>query len=791
MTSGHGGEVILWSDYVTRAHGSINVDGGAQGGNGGFIETSSKNYLDVTGIKISARAPNGTNGIWLLDPSDLTISNAATADVDFGGDTFTADNGITSSNINVAELEAALAGASIIVQTTAGGAGAGSGNITVTDAITWATANSLTLNALNDIFINAAINGTNGGLVLNAGGINNSTTVSTTGSINTSTLSLGTGSLILGAAERIGNTTAVTVAANTTLNLNNFNETIGSLASAGAGIGALVLGSGRLTTGGNNTTTIFGGSITGTTGGITKEGTGIWQLASTAGVNSYSGSTLINAGSLLMRGSFVLPSTTAVTVAPGATLQVSGTTQSIGSLSGSGNITLGTFDFILGEFVPGNLITGSDNTSTTFSGLISEFAGSQSTVTKLGTGTFTLSGANSYTGLTTVNAGILSAAHASALGTAAGGTTVASGATLNINGVTIGGEAVTLNGGTLTGSGVSAWLGGDITLGGNSTITANDGTTFTLLGDIDGANALDLTGAGTLVLGGALGSTTPLASISASVGGLNMNGGTVTTAGNQTYNTPVTLGVDTAFAISPAGSGTIAFNNGILGNRALSLIGGGGVGTGPYSFSISGTLALTDITVTGNSLNNSTFSLNNSNPTVWTLTGSDDGTITGAAGVSGAFNFTGVNTINNTNGLNNTIVLENKTNTVQINSANNGFINNPIIFNGFQTFISLSGLDTAFFNVFALINVGAGTAIVNGVTMFFTNFANFVGGSTSTAVADVMQQVNPENNLHTGEPSWIAADVGQNVDDMLNEINQEYLDSLSEVTINPYCSFAG
>ena len=72
-------------------------------------------------------------------------------------------------------------------------------------------------------------------------------------------------------------------------------------------------------------------------------------------------------------------------------------------------------------------------------------------LTKQGTGTFTLSGNNPYSGVTNVSAGTLVAAVNNALGTAAGGTTVAAGATLGFSGginyATA--EPVTLNGGTL------------------------------------------------------------------------------------------------------------------------------------------------------------------------------------------------------------------------------------------------------------------------------------------------------------------------------------------------------
>src|SRR5206468_168984 len=54
--------------------------------------------------------------------------------------------------------------------------------------------------------------------------------------------------------------------------------------------------------------------------------------------------------------------------------------------------------------------------------------------TKDGPGTLTLSGTNTYTGLTTVMAGILNIQNGSALGATTTGTTVSSGATLQLQG---------------------------------------------------------------------------------------------------------------------------------------------------------------------------------------------------------------------------------------------------------------------------------------------------------------------------------------------------------------------
>ncbi len=72
LESGDGGKVIVWSDRQTRLYGNLSARGGRWGGNGGFVETSSKGYLDFQGI-VDLRAPSGLAGMLLLDPSDITI----------------------------------------------------------------------------------------------------------------------------------------------------------------------------------------------------------------------------------------------------------------------------------------------------------------------------------------------------------------------------------------------------------------------------------------------------------------------------------------------------------------------------------------------------------------------------------------------------------------------------------------------------------------------------------------------------------------------------------------------
>jgi filamentous hemagglutinin family protein len=120
IDSGDGGKVIVWADDITRAYGSISAKGGAKGGNGGLVETSGKVGLDIAGIRVDASASNGSNGAWLLDPSDVTIvhgsAGALTAGMfDPGG----------PSSIGDTEINAALNSTNVTIQTSTGTSGTG------------------------------------------------------------------------------------------------------------------------------------------------------------------------------------------------------------------------------------------------------------------------------------------------------------------------------------------------------------------------------------------------------------------------------------------------------------------------------------------------------------------------------------------------------------------------------------------------------------------------------------------------------------------------------------------
>ncbi|MCA1298105.1 beta strand repeat-containing protein [Stappia indica] len=177
----NGGEIMIFAEDTARISGVLNARGGT-GGEGGFVETSARKSVDFAGVRVDTSSAGGATGLWLIDPEDIIVDAAAAA---------TIAGNLGSSNVTLQTTS-----------TTAGGPVAGTpggdGDITINSAITWSSANTLTLNAYNDIAINAAIDGQNGGLTLLAygnGGSDYVGTISTGASgavdVNTFVLSRG------------------------------------------------------------------------------------------------------------------------------------------------------------------------------------------------------------------------------------------------------------------------------------------------------------------------------------------------------------------------------------------------------------------------------------------------------------------------------------------------------------------------------------------------------------------------------------------------------------------------
>ncbi len=72
--NGDGGKVIIWANDTTRAYGDISARGGANGGDGGFVEVSGRQSLDFA-ARVNTLAPYGKTGTLLLDPGSLFIDD--------------------------------------------------------------------------------------------------------------------------------------------------------------------------------------------------------------------------------------------------------------------------------------------------------------------------------------------------------------------------------------------------------------------------------------------------------------------------------------------------------------------------------------------------------------------------------------------------------------------------------------------------------------------------------------------------------------------------------------------
>ena len=321
------------------------------------------------------------------------------------------------------------------------------------------TANTLTLSGASPA--------TTGGLAKTGAG----TLILTGSQLYTGTTTISAGKLSLSGAGAIADSSAVNLAAAAGIfdisALTASGETIGSL--AGASGSSVVLGGKNLTTGGDATSTLFAGVLSGAGGSLTKIGAGTMTLS---GSNTYTGGTTITGGALSVAASSALgPESNLLTSGNGATLKA---TQSFGTSRattlGTGG---GTFEVAAGmtlDYSSGSSIRGTGS------------------LTKTGTGTLFLEGTNPFTGGLYIQAGTLAANSQEALGAvpAAGsssyGLHLSDGATFQIQ--------------------VGSWATyRQLELvGGVGKVDVTNGFTHQRNGLTYGAGKLDLVGSGTLIL---------------------------------------------------------------------------------------------------------------------------------------------------------------------------------------------------------------------------------------------------------------------------------------------------
>lgn len=243
LSEGNGGKIIAWGNESMQAYGSVSARGGAISGDGGFVELSGR-LLDMH-AKVDTLAPSGKTGTLLLDPLNLYIASTQTsasaagmtgvATANSGGSSFTANTN-ADSLLTIADLTTALSSASVTVASNEGG-------IKLVDALSWSSANSLTLLAKSDIAVNAGISATTGGISLQSTSGNISLAASTV------TNSSGGIKLLAQGAINLSSSRIVSTASNIT-SISGWDGNTSTPAVVGSG--GITLASSDISTGGTN-----------------------------------------------------------------------------------------------------------------------------------------------------------------------------------------------------------------------------------------------------------------------------------------------------------------------------------------------------------------------------------------------------------------------------------------------------------------------------------------------------------------------------------------------------------
>ncbi len=546
-----------YTGNTTIAGGTLTFSGSGSLYSGG---TASGNILVQNGATL-AFARNDTFGAYTTTPATtLTLASGSLATsgayfttlghLTLTGGELRATGGLSATFASFGlkgTVTASGSAASSLTTTGATHAGLQLGNNTAGGATTFSVAD-VTASSAADLTISAPL--------FNSRSSADSSTAVASGLTKT-----GAGTLLLSATNTYTGNTTISAGI---LALSNRNASPNFAISSGAVLEITTSSSLEFTT-----TTSFSG-----TGTLRKTGVGgiAWtNVAATFALGS--GSLIDVQAGTFTGGSFANEDWTnnrsGLAVASGATFAGVESNVRVDALSGVGTITSGHGNAVYDHFT-----FGVDGGSGTFSGVLANGAVAGAFV-KEGAGTQTLSGANTYTGTTTISGGELRIGDGGTTGSLASAAIV-NHATLSFNRS----DALTYAG-VISGTGALSKLGaGTLTLSGANTYTGN--TTLS-------AGTLQLGAAGALPASTRLvlstGATLDLNGYSATVGGLSGTGGTVALAGGALT---VSTSADTSFAGVLSGSGTFAKQ----GNGQLTLSGTHSAFTGSTAVSV-GTLLLT------------------------------------------------------------------------------------------------------------------------------------------------------------------------------------------------------
>ena len=428
-TSSLSGDVSLTADSVVNVSSQLTLSGVVSGTNGltktgvGTLLLSNANtYSGATTVSAGTLAVSNSSGLGTT-ASGTTVASGATLDlrgVSIGGEAIALSGGtltnstgtsILSGDVNLSSSGTVDVGAGLSLTLSGVVSGSntltkvGSGTLILSNANTYSgttTVSGGTLAVTNALGLGTTDAGTSVavGATLDLRGVEvGNEAITLGGTLKTSTGTSGlNGNVSLTASSTID-------VGGTQLALNGVVSGANSLTKTGAGI--LVLGNANTYSG---TTTISEGTLQ--AGSPTAFGTG--NITETSGaVLDLNGQTMTSAGNLTLsgtgissRGALINSRSTGATyaglVSLGLATTIKGETGTI-TLSNVGTISGATYGLTLDGSAGGSIASIIGTTS--------------GTLTKLGTGTWSLTGANTYTGTTTINAGTLQIGNGGATGT--------------------------------------------------------------------------------------------------------------------------------------------------------------------------------------------------------------------------------------------------------------------------------------------------------------------------------------------------------------------------------------
>lgn len=506
---------------------------------------------------------------------------------------------------------------------------------------------------------------------------------------------------------------------------------------------------------------VSGGGIAGTSG-LTKSGTASLTLSN---ANTFTGGVTIHAGTVNINHASALGAAANTITFNGGTLDnTSGATVTTGNhplvlnadltFTGTNSLGLGAGATNLGTDPGSNTVRTITTTASnlTLSGVVSDGSNVLG-IRKLGAGSLTLGGTNTYTGPVTISEGTVVAQNSSAFGTAANGVTVANGATLSLGGtlgtdaLNLGTEAFVISGSGVGGAGAIVCSSQQTNAIRNITLAADASFGGTGRWDMRGTGALlDMagytltkTGTGYVALVGT--SVSNPGSIDIQQGTFSVQ--TTTTLGGSSSNT-FTVRSGAALDSFVSGTWTSPEWSVVLENGA-SFSNSNGVATWNSPVSVSGTANLSGgATLTLNGvISGPTGSINKIGAGTVNLAGNDANTYGGstsvAAGILGLGKPSGVNAVTGDVLVNATGTLTNSNDQQIPDSASVTITDNAAVWN-------LNGKSETIHT----LNVGGTTADNKG-------FTSGVAGKLTVSVLNLSGSRVTLNSAGAGLESWIEA----------------------------------